>query len=96
MRLAVARRLHAASSRSLGHRRGARRRREVPCRRHRLGEPDGRLVGRRRPRRVAIALGAGPFTIGLRAAIPVIAQVAQLPTIALIERVRDASASASR
>ena len=37
----------------------------------------------------AIALGAGPFTIGLLAAIPVIAQVAQLPTIALIERVRE-------
>ena len=37
----------------------------------------------------AIALGAGPFTIGLLAAIPVIAQVAQLPAIALIERVRE-------
>jgi len=37
----------------------------------------------------AIALGAGPFAIGLLAAIPIAAQVAQLPAIALIERFRE-------
>ena len=36
----------------------------------------------------ALALGAGPFVIGLLAAIPLIAQAAQLPAIALVERVR--------
>jgi MFS family permease len=36
----------------------------------------------------ALALGAGPFVIGLLAAIPLIAQTAQLPAIALVERVR--------
>lgn len=36
----------------------------------------------------ALALGAGPIQIGLLAAIPYIAQVAQLPAIALVERVR--------
>jgi len=37
----------------------------------------------------AIALGAGPLAIGLLAAIPVAAQAAQLPAIALIERLRE-------
>jgi MFS family permease len=37
----------------------------------------------------AIALGAGPLVIGLLASIPVISQVAQLPAIALIERMRE-------
>src|SRR4051794_38535094 len=37
----------------------------------------------------AIALGAGPLAIGLLAAIPIAAQAAQLPAIALIERVRE-------
>ena len=37
----------------------------------------------------AIALGAGPLAIGLLAAIPIAAQVAQLPAIALIERMRE-------
>ncbi|HJU22847.1 MAG TPA: MFS transporter [Casimicrobiaceae bacterium] len=36
----------------------------------------------------ALALGAGPFVIGMLAAIPFIGQAAQLPAIALIERVR--------
>src|SRR5215212_6576888 len=36
----------------------------------------------------AIALGAGPLAIGLLAAIPIAAQAAQLPAIALIERIR--------
>jgi MFS family permease len=36
----------------------------------------------------ALALGAGPLVIGLLAAIPFVAQAAQLPAIALIERVR--------
>ncbi|HEX2542035.1 MAG TPA: MFS transporter [Caldimonas sp.] len=37
----------------------------------------------------AIALGAGPMVIGLLAAIPLLAQVAQLPAILLIERYRE-------
>jgi MFS family permease len=36
----------------------------------------------------ALYLGAGPLTIGLLASIPFIAQAAQLPTIFLVERVR--------
>ncbi|AKJ28595.1 MFS transporter [Caldimonas brevitalea] len=36
----------------------------------------------------ALALGAGPFHIGLLAAIPLIAQAVQLPAIALVERFR--------
>src|SRR6185437_2967521 len=36
----------------------------------------------------ALALGASPFVIGLLAAIPLISQAAQLPAIALVERVR--------
>ena len=36
----------------------------------------------------ALALGAGPMHVGLLAAIPFIAQAAQLPAIAFIERVR--------
>jgi MFS family permease len=36
----------------------------------------------------ALALGAGPFIIGLLAAIPLMAQAAQLPAIALVEHVR--------
>ena len=36
----------------------------------------------------ALALGAGPFVIGLLAAIPLIAQSAQLAGIALVERLR--------
>jgi MFS family permease len=36
----------------------------------------------------ALALGAGPMAIGLLAAIPFLAQAAQLPAIALVERVR--------
>src|SRR5205085_1913615 len=36
----------------------------------------------------ALALGAGPFEIGLLAAIPYLAQLAQLPAISLVERVR--------
>jgi MFS family permease len=36
----------------------------------------------------ALALGAGPVVIGLLAAIPFIAQAAQLPAIALVERLR--------
>jgi MFS family permease len=36
----------------------------------------------------ALELGATPFIIGLLAAIPFLAQVAQLPAIALVERVR--------
>jgi MFS family permease len=36
----------------------------------------------------ALELGATPFVIGLLAAIPFLAQVAQLPAIALVERVR--------
>ena len=36
----------------------------------------------------ALELGATPFLIGLLAAIPFLAQVAQLPAIALVERVR--------
>jgi hypothetical protein len=35
-----------------------------------------------------LALGAGPFVLGLMAAIPFVAQAAQLPAIALIERFR--------
>ncbi len=37
----------------------------------------------------ALALGAGPFVIGVLAAIPFIGQAVQLPAIALIERVRE-------
>jgi len=37
----------------------------------------------------AIAVGAGPLAIGLLAAIPIAAQAAQLPAIALIERMRE-------
>ena len=36
----------------------------------------------------ALELGATPFLIGLLAAIPFLAQVAQLPAIALVERMR--------
>jgi MFS family permease len=36
----------------------------------------------------ALALGAGPFIIGLLAAIPLMAQATQLPAIALVEHVR--------
>jgi MFS family permease len=36
----------------------------------------------------ALALGAGPFVIGMLAAIPFIGQAAQVPAIALIEHVR--------
>ena len=36
----------------------------------------------------ALALGAGPMAIGILAAIPLVAQAAQLPAIALVERVR--------
>src|SRR5690349_14389301 len=36
----------------------------------------------------ALALDAGPFAIGMLAAIPFIGQAAQLPAIALIEHVR--------
>jgi MFS family permease len=36
----------------------------------------------------ALELGATPFIIGLLAAIPFLAQVAQLPAIALVERIR--------
>lgn len=36
----------------------------------------------------AVALGAGPMAIGLLAAIPFFAQVAQLPAIAVVERLR--------
>src|SRR5690242_21118801 len=36
----------------------------------------------------ALALGAGPFVIGMLAAIPFIGQAAQLPAIALIEQMR--------
>ncbi|HEX6266504.1 MAG TPA: hypothetical protein VFZ81_06360, partial [Burkholderiales bacterium] len=36
----------------------------------------------------ALELGATPFIIGLLAAIPFLAQVAQVPAIALVERVR--------
>ncbi|MDB5890869.1 MAG: hypothetical protein JWP47_1700 [Polaromonas sp.] len=36
----------------------------------------------------ALSLGAGPMTIGLLAAIPFLAQAAQLPTIYLVERIR--------
>lgn len=36
----------------------------------------------------ALALGAGPFVIGMLAAIPFIGQAAQLPAIALIEHIR--------
>ena len=36
----------------------------------------------------ALLLGAGPFTIGLLAAVPSIGQLAQLPAIALVERIR--------
>ena len=36
----------------------------------------------------ALALGAGPFVIGMLAAIPFIGQAAQLPAIALIEHLR--------
>jgi len=36
----------------------------------------------------ALAIGASPFQIGLLAALPLIAQAAQLPAIALVERVR--------
>jgi hypothetical protein len=37
----------------------------------------------------ALELGATPFLIGLLAAIPFFAQFAQLPAIALVERVRE-------
>ena len=36
----------------------------------------------------ALALGAGPLTIGLLAAVPFFAQLAQLPAIRLIDRIR--------
>jgi MFS family permease len=36
----------------------------------------------------ALAIGAGPMAIGILSAIPFIAQAAQLPAIALVERVR--------
>src|SRR6478672_822281 len=36
----------------------------------------------------ALDLGAGPFLIGLLAAIPFLGQIVQLPAVALIERVR--------
>src|SRR3954467_14407536 len=36
----------------------------------------------------ALALGAGPMAIGLLAAIPFMAQAAQLPAIAFVERFR--------
>jgi MFS family permease len=36
----------------------------------------------------AVALGASPMVIGLLAAVPFLAQVAQLPAIALVERIR--------
>lgn len=36
----------------------------------------------------ALLLGAGPFTIGLLGAIPSLAQLAQLPAIAVVERLR--------
>jgi len=36
----------------------------------------------------ALTLGAGPLEVGLLAAIPFIAQIAQLPGIALVERIR--------
>ena len=36
----------------------------------------------------AVALGASPIFIGVLAAIPFLAQVAQLPAIALVERLR--------
>jgi MFS family permease len=36
----------------------------------------------------ALALGAGPLTIGVLAAVPFFAQLAQLPAIRLVERVR--------
>jgi MFS family permease len=36
----------------------------------------------------AVALGASPIVIGILAAVPFLAQVAQLPAIALVERVR--------
>jgi MFS family permease len=36
----------------------------------------------------ALAMGASPLTIGLLAALPAISQLAQLPTIALVERTR--------
>src|SRR5258706_2465885 len=36
----------------------------------------------------ALDLGAGPFLIGVLAAIPFLAQIVQLPAIALVERVR--------
>lgn len=36
----------------------------------------------------ALSLGAGPVSIGLLAAIPFMAQAAQLPSIALVERIR--------
>lgn len=36
----------------------------------------------------ALSLGAGPMTVGLLAAIPLMAQAVQLPTIVLVERVR--------
>ena len=36
----------------------------------------------------ALAIGASPFHIGVLAALPLIAQAAQLPAIALVERIR--------
>jgi predicted MFS family arabinose efflux permease len=36
----------------------------------------------------ALTLGASPFVIGLLAALPLLAQAAQLPAIALVERIR--------
>jgi MFS family permease len=36
----------------------------------------------------ALAIGASPFQIGLLAALPLMAQAAQLPAIALVERIR--------
>jgi len=37
----------------------------------------------------ALAIGAGPFAIGLLGAIPLVAQAAQLPALMLVERVRE-------
>lgn len=36
----------------------------------------------------ALALGAGPFAIGVLAAVPFLAQLAQIPAILLVERIR--------
>jgi hypothetical protein len=36
----------------------------------------------------ALAVGAGPLTVGLLGAIPAFGQLAQLPAIVLVERLR--------